>query len=249
MESKYRVPALERADTVLQAISAEPAKLTLSALSKKLSISKSTLFSLLQAMEQLQWVFRNKDDTFSLGHRLGILGSAYFQQYDLISEFRLKSQAAMLELKESIQLAKLEGRDILYLDKAEYPSHVQMVSRAGVKFPAHATGLGKVLLSVLTAEQLERLLPAEELPKITEHTIASRNELLREIRQIRQQGYATDIQEGVMGFCCVAAPVYQPNGEMIAAVSCSMPLHHWEDKKAEATRRIGALAKSLSLSG
>ncbi|MBB6733476.1 IclR family transcriptional regulator [Cohnella zeiphila] len=246
MDQKYSVPALDRAHAVLTVLTDEPNRWKLSDLAKKLNISKSTLYSLLQTMERLQWITRDRNETYAVGSALGRFGSGFFRQYDLVEEFRRLAEPVMNRLQESIQLAVLEGADTLYLAKVEAPSPVQMVSGPGVRFPAHATGLGKSLLSGMDEAKLRRLFPEETLPKITVHTIGSREALFEELKKVRLQGYSTDIQEGIMGFCCVAAPVRDATGSAAAAVSCSMPVHHWEGKRDAALKEINELAARLS---
>lgn len=245
MEQKYDVPALNRAHAVLTTLIEEPYKWKLSDLAKHLDISKSTLYSLLFTMERLQWIHRDKHETYAIGSAMGDFGSAYFRQYDLIEEFRRTAEPVMRGIQESIQLARLDGNEVMYLAKVSAPSPVQMVAGTGVRFPAHATGLGKALLLDMDAEQIRRIFSQETLPKLTVHTIGSREALLLELEKSRTLGYSLDIQEGVMGFCCVAAPV-RHRGEVTAAVSCSMPIHHWEGKKDEAASMILSLAKRLS---
>ncbi|WP_274653165.1 IclR family transcriptional regulator [Paenibacillus humicola] len=248
MSEKYSVPALDRAHAVLKLLAEEPYVWKLSDLSRRLGISKSTLYSLLSTMERLHWVDRDRNETYAAGSAMGDFGSAYFRQYDLIEQFRRNGEPVMRRLRESVQLARLEGGDVQYLAKIEAPTPVQMVSGVGVRFPAHATGLGKSLLAFRPEEEVRAVLRDETLRKVTVHTIGSRDAFMKELTEVRQKGYSMDLQEGVMGFCCVAAPVLNRSGEAVAAVSCSMPVHSWEGKKAEAMREIKALADVLSTS-
>ncbi len=246
MSEKYAVPALERANAVLALLAIEPYTWTLSELSRHLHISKSTMYSLLMTMERLHWVNRDRHDTYALGGAIGKFVSAYAGQYDLIEEFRRLAQPVMRKLQETIQLARLEEADVLYMAKIEAPSPVQMVAGPGVRFPAHATGLGKSLLACLANDQVCRIFPDEKLQSVTEHTIDNRTALLQELARIRDDGYALDLQEGVMGFCCAAAPIRRANGEAVAAVSCSMPIHQWEVKQADTIEAITDLAARLT---
>jgi DNA-binding IclR family transcriptional regulator len=246
MDRKYSVPALDRANAVLTALIDEPYRWKLSDLSKKLGISKSTLYSLLVTMERLQWVNRDRTEAYAIGSALGRFGSAFFRQYDLIEDFRRAAEPVMRKLQESIQLAVLEGCEVIYLAKVEASSPVQMVSGPGVRFPAHATGLGKSLMAGMNEEEICALFPQEALPKITVHTVGFRETLIQEIKKGQQAGYTTDIQEGIMGFCCVAAPIRNSKGGINAAVSCSMPVHQWEGKKELALQEITELARRLS---
>jgi len=117
MDKKYWVPALEKANSIIRLIAEEPDKLKLSDLCRRLEISKSSMFSLLQTMEALDWISRNSSDAYTLGLHYGLMWNAYFQQYDLIDSFRKEAPAYMKLLNESIQLARLEDRDIFYLAK------------------------------------------------------------------------------------------------------------------------------------
>ncbi|TBL71198.1 IclR family transcriptional regulator [Paenibacillus thalictri] len=246
MDKKYWVPALERAHTILREIAAEPGKLKLTDLCSRSGISKSTMFSLLQTMEQLQWIERDRADAFSLGVHFGMMGNVYFQQFDLIDVFRREAPTVMARIEESVQLARLEGDQVVYLAKEAAPKPVQMVSGPGARFPAYATALGKMLLTALSEEALLAMYPEEGLNRLTPHTVNNRTELLEQIALARRQGFAEEMQEGVMGFCCVAAPIIHPGGQMLGAVSVSMPVHEWDHKREDARRAAITLAGKLS---
>jgi DNA-binding IclR family transcriptional regulator len=191
-------------------------------------------------------VERDKADTYALGPVHSLWGSSYFRQYDLIAIFHREAAVAKSIVGETIQLAKLEGNEVLYLAKEEAPTPVRLASDPGMKFPAHATALGKALLSGLQDETLHELYPGEALAGLTPYTLRTKEELFEQLRTVSRNGYATDVQEAVVGFCCVAAPVIDRSGKAVAAVSCSMPLHQWERKEEIAKREIIALAQRLS---
>ncbi|GGA28953.1 IclR family transcriptional regulator [Paenibacillus physcomitrellae] len=249
MERKYWVPALEKANDILLLISEHPAELKLIDLSKQLEINKSSMFTLLNTMETLQWVVRENDGTYSLGSKLGAWGNAFFKQFSLIDRFRKEAAITKQTLLETIQLAKLEQQEVLYLAKEEMPSPVRIASEPGKKLPAHATALGKAMLAWLDHAELAALYAEDELaPSLTQHTLRSREELLRDLAAVRETGYAFDREEAVMGFCCVAAPIRDGDGRVVAAISCSMFKHEWEQKRELAKQEICALAKRLSQS-
>jgi DNA-binding IclR family transcriptional regulator len=148
---------------------------------------------------------------------------------------------------ETIQLAELVGKDVFYLAKEEVPSLVKLASEPGMRFSAHSTALGKVLLSDLSADLIMQLFPTEPFVQTTPHTIQTHQALLAELFSVRDLGYATDIEEAVLGFCCVATPIVK-QGRVVSAISCSMPKHHWEAKKEQVIIEMKRLAGRLSSS-
>jgi DNA-binding IclR family transcriptional regulator len=243
---KYWVPALEKADDILALLSKEPEKHKLIDLSKLLGINKSSMFSLLATMETLQWVRKSAADTYSLGPALSAYAASYVRRFDLYESFQHEAAAVRDRLQETIQLAKRSDDHILYLGKVEAQTPVRLLSEPGMRLPAHATALGKALLAWLPEEEWLKLYPQPELPQLSPHTIGSRSRLLDELRRVRERGYAIDDQEAVMGFKCVAAPVFNRAGEASAAVSCSMPLHQWTLKADEAREEILRLASRMT---
>jgi DNA-binding IclR family transcriptional regulator len=249
MDKKYWVPALEKANDILLVISGQPSKLKLIDLSKHLGINKSSMFSILNTMEQLEWVVREAEGTYSLGSKLGFIGNAFFKQFSLIERFRKEAAVTKHTIQETIQLASLDRHEVLYLAKEEMPSPVRLASEPGMKLPAHVTALGKAQLAYLGAAAIESLFPQEELsPCPTPHTLKKRSDLISQLELSRTEGVAYDLQEAVMGFCCVAAPVRDMQGKVIAAISCSMFQHEWEQKRELAQKEICALAARLSQS-
>ncbi|OCT12299.1 IclR family transcriptional regulator [Paenibacillus pectinilyticus] len=246
MERKYWVPALERAQDVLQLVAAQPSKLKLMDLSGATGINKSTMFSLLHTMETLDWVIKEKGDTYALGSFFGVIGNAYFAGMTLVKLFEENVKATMAIVGETIHLARLEKGEIVYLAKKEASAHVRIISEPGMRLPAYATAMGKLLLSTLKDEQVLSLYEEGSYQAFTPNTIQTGEELLGQLGRVRTNGYALDMEEIVPGFCCVAMPVLDRNGTWIAAVSSSMSVQQWSLKQEMAKEEIQQLAHSLS---
>lgn len=242
---KYAVPALERAHAVLLELSGHPGGMRLTDLSRRLGVNKSSMFCLLKTMEALGWVEKSSDDVYTLGSALAAFGSSFFRGQALIDRFYRTAVETRDRLGETIQLARLEGADVFYLAKLEAPVPVRIASEPGMRFPAHATGLGKALLATLADDEVRKRL-SDPLPRLTPATIGTVAELLEELADVRRQGVAFDREEAVVGFRCAAAPVFGLDGRAIAAVSVSMPRHHWEQKRDASVREIRTLADRLS---
>ncbi|WP_281168947.1 IclR family transcriptional regulator [Effusibacillus pohliae] len=143
----------------------------------------------------------------------------------------------------------LDGRDVVYLAKEETTAPIRLASSPGMRFPAHATALGKALLSQFERLQLEELYRDAELTALTPNTVRSFDHLWEQLQQVKARGTACEQQEAVEGFCCVAAPVFNHGNRMIAAVSFTMLAASWHDKQQAATEEIADLARRRFLSG
>ncbi|GIQ66617.1 transcriptional regulator [Paenibacillus cisolokensis] len=249
MAEKYQVPAVLRANEVLRLIAAEPARWKLMELSRRLNVNKSSMYAMLTTLERMRWVDKLADDTYALGSAMGEFGGAYFRQHDYIAAFHREAGVAKRRIGETFQLGKLEGREVVYLAKEEADTPVRLASSPGMRFPAHATALGKAMLAGLPEETWLSLYPdGEPLRRVTPHSLPSRDALFAELRAAAAAGVAYDLQEGVLGFCCVAAPVVDSEGRVIAGVSCSMTVHEWERKQQQAEAEVREVAKRISAS-
>jgi IclR family KDG regulon transcriptional repressor len=245
--SRYRVPALERAHAILTVLAREPSKYRLIDLANHFQVNKSSMFVLLRTMEQLGWVQKEKGETYSLGPALGAMGASYFQQFDLVQIFHREAPSSVDRVEETVQLAILDGDHILYLAKEESRSPVQLVTNPGMRFPAHATALGKAMLSQFDYAKFCELFPDTSLKVITPYTITDLDQLWIQTRQVKKQSCAFDEQEAVIGIYCVASPIYDQLGRITAAVSFAMGELNWLEKREEARSEIIHLARRLSM--
>ncbi|MCS7246494.1 MAG: IclR family transcriptional regulator, partial [Thermomicrobium sp.] len=137
------------------------------------------------------------------------------------------------ELGETIQLAVLQGREVLYVGKQEGTQWVRLASEVGTRLPAHATSLGKCLLAWLPPQELDQLLASGPLVALTPRTITDPEALRAELALVRAQGYALDRGETLPDVWCFGAPVRDANGSVVAALSISVPVTRISPTRAE----------------
>lgn len=243
---KYRVPAIERADMILQAIVENPNQLRLIDMAKNLGINKSSLFSLLNTMEKLDWIVKGSGDCYSLGPSLGSISAAYFKQFNILDSFYAESVSSLKKINEHMQIGILQGGNVVYIGKVRGDSRVQLVTEPGSRFPAYSTSIGKIQLSHFSKEELRELYPEEPLEPKTPYTITSIDKLYENVSEAKKNGYVEEHQESAEGFHCVAAPVLNYENKIIAGISFAMTSNSWEHKGEEAREEIIALAKRLS---
>jgi DNA-binding IclR family transcriptional regulator len=162
---------------------------------------------------------------FTLGLLLHELGSAYLSEVDLAREGQTAAEKVAAACGETVHLATLDGTEVVYLAKVDSIHAVRMVSAVGRRLPAHCTGVGKVLLAGLSDDELARRFGGDTaaLPAMTPNSIGTVGALRRTLADVRRLGHAIDDCESNRDVRCVAAPVYDHQGAMVAAMSISVP--------------------------
>lgn len=135
---------------------------------------------------------------------------------------------------EVSQFATIEQGDLVYLYKAQGESAVETLSSIGVHETPHSTSLGKSILSHLPENEVRDILGSEPFEQKTENTITDYDTLFKELEKIRERGYATDIEENIMGLCCISAPVVLNKETVPGAVSVAGPTSRMTQDRIEA---------------
>ncbi|WP_369690797.1 IclR family transcriptional regulator [Nocardia crassostreae] len=213
------VSMIERMTLILDAFDASTPTLTLLGLVERTGLPRSTVHRILDQMIKLRWLAHTSGG-YRLGMRaleLGGLTADHNEIRDAVSPLlhELSQRTGMVG-----NLAVLDGRDVVYLDKAGGRFAASLPTRLGGRMPAHATGVGKAMLACLEPNIAEAALRTR-LPRLTPRTICEPEALARELQQIRmRQGVAIDRKEAVVGIACVAAPL-RGRGTAPAALSLS----------------------------
>lgn len=189
-----------------------------------LSLPNSSTHGLLQTMVLRGFLeLDSATRTYTLGLRLWELAQTYRGGSDLVEFARPIMDELVSQTQETVQLARLDGVENVYLAIAESPHPMKLMSSVGTRLFAHATGLGKVLLASLDDVELRARLEGLELPRFTPRTIVDPQELMLEISRVRRRGYAIDREEYQVGCRCIAMPIRDGSGAVIAAMSVSIP--------------------------
>jgi DNA-binding IclR family transcriptional regulator len=220
---RYTVDAAAKALDLLCAFSFREPRLTLADLATRTRMPRPTAFRLLTTLEQAGFVAKFNGE-YQLGIKCFVLGNVVASSLDL----REKAQAHLERLRdtagETVHLAVLDQWQVLYLERLQSPHPIGfMRSRVGGIVPAYCTSLGKTLLAFKPDAEVEAWLRDRPLKAMTPQTITSVRRLLKELRGIRERGYALDEQEHEIGVRCIAAPIHNHASEVIAAISIAGP--------------------------
>lgn len=246
MDKKYWVPSIEKVDNIIKLIAKHPSKYRLIDISRELELNKSSAYSILFTLETLKWIAKEKDGTFSLGIMLGMIGSQYFEQFNIVDIFYDEAPIIVEEINETVQMSILDSSDIVYIGKIENNSHINLATSPGSILPAHATAMGKVHLSQYSFDEIREIYKKNELNKQTSSTVDSIEKLWNQIEDIQNQGYIWEMQESIEGFVCVAAPIKNSHNNIIAAISITMLHDKYKLKKDKAENLILRVANIIS---
>lgn len=217
-------------------------------LSRRVGIDPSQVHRALRVLQQSAYVEQDpRTKKYRLASRVVELASSYLRRVDI----RIEARPVLLQLQEATKhtahLAILSRHYSVVIDQERGPSANSLDIVMGDIAPLHATALGKALLAYLDPAALDQLLAELEYPPLTTHTVLSAAELRVQLRDIRARGYATDQEEAYRGVCCVAAPVFNWTGKVIAAISVSGPSWAIEQESVPAlAERVLLAADRLS---
>jgi IclR family KDG regulon transcriptional repressor len=236
METRLPVKSADRVLAVLDLLAAE-GPLSFARIAAELDLPKSSAHNLLATMAARGYVERDADRrVFRLGTRVWEIAQAENRVERLRAALKALMDDLVSATQETVQLAKLEGFDVVYLEISESPRPMKLTSRVGARLPAHTTGLGKTLLAFLDEDDVLARLGDRRMEALTEHTITTPEALLDALRVIRQRGYGTDDEEFAIGLRCIAMPIRDRTGLVTAAMSVSMPTPRYSDEIADRAR-------------
>lgn len=190
----------------------------------ELSLARSSAHALLQTLVTSGWLRHDpRTREYSLGLRAWQIGQMFNGNRGIVEIAVPHMDELAKSLGETVQLARLDGIENVYLAISESPHPFRLASSVGMRLHVHATALGKALLSQLDREEACTRLAAVALPRFTERTSTDLASLLGEIDEARQRGYSIDDGEYLTGTRCVAVPLFNDGNELITALSVTAP--------------------------
>jgi DNA-binding IclR family transcriptional regulator len=220
--SPYIVKPVDKALHVLHCIAEEGRELTLTEVSHKARLPKTTAYRYLTTLRKWRLVaYVPETDLYRLGPYLLVLA----QRAGHSQALREAALPVMRQLRddynETVNLCELSGQEVIYIEIVASHRSLRMQAQIGSRDPAYSTAVGKALLAALPEAQWDRRLPDILQPR-TAHTHRSRETLFAELALTRVRGYAVDRCENEEGAICIAAPI-QDRATVVAAISVSAP--------------------------
>jgi len=229
---------------VLSALSESSIPLSLTELSRLIPQSLSSLQRITFTLQQLGYLIKDLETKkYNLGQQAISLGFSIIKNFELkqIASPFLKS--ASEEIGETVNLAILDGLEIIYVERVKTQQILNINLEVGSRLPAFCTAMGKAMLAFLPEDQLENILRKIEFKSIATKALKNEQRLRRDLKKVRDKGFAVNNQELADGLRSVAAPVRNYKGEVIAAVNIAVPtirvsLENLETVLAEKVKEI-----------
>ncbi|WP_071394604.1 IclR family transcriptional regulator [Bacillus tuaregi] len=216
------INSVNNAVKIIDCFTTENPELGVSEISTKLNMNKSTVHHLIRTLNKVGILVKASNRKYRLGSRLlrwGNLVSKYYQKYYPAIPYLNE----LVKLTgETVHMAVQENQWVSYIAKVEPEKSVKIQTAIGSYKPIHCTGLGKMLLAGSLGRDNHHIYQLI-LDKYTDSTITEHEKLIRELKQIHEQGYAIDNEEYEVGLYCISAPIKDSLGQTVAAISIAGP--------------------------
>jgi IclR family transcriptional regulator, acetate operon repressor len=207
---------------ILDAFGPDQPDFSLAELSVRAAVPKTTAHRLLAVLEAWRGVERTSSGRYRLGIKFFELGGLVQDRLRL-REVALPYMEDLLQsTREMVHLAKLDNNDVLYIERLVSHRSVRSPSRVAGRVPASCTGVGKAILAFSPADVVKGVISAG-LVQMTPYSITNPVMFIESLERIRRDGVSFDREEASIGLACVAAPIFNHNGSVLAAMSVSGP--------------------------
>lgn len=227
------IPTNLRLLMVLEEVARVGIPVTPTEVNANLELPKPTIHRLFATLEEEGFLQRDMDGrTYSPGPRMRVLASSTLSSLRIRTARQAILRRLSREIGETCNIALPDRDSMLYLERVEteWPLRIQLPQ--GTRVPFHATASGKMYLSTLVPNHLQRYLNATSLTGHTENTITDREALLAELDEIKRKGYALDREEFMPDMIAIAVPILEPNDRLMATLSFHAPTQRFDVERA-----------------
>ena len=207
---------------ILNMIAEREEGLTLSEVSRLSEVPKPTAHRLINVLLEYGMVRSGPEGKYLAGPQCLVLGNLFLNGLELRQEAQDLMRKLARDTLETCHLGIKEGTQIVYIEKVESPHAVRMYSRVGATNPVHSTALGRAILAYCGEDDVEAVI-SSGLERRTPNTITEPEHFRANLAEVKRRGFAVDDIENEEGIRCVAAPVFDHKGGVIAGISISGP--------------------------
>lgn len=244
------IGSVERALDILNLFDIRTPELGTTEIAEAVGLHKSTASGLIHTLAVKDYLTQNpRTRKYSLGLKLVERSSVVLHHIEIRRIAYPHLRALRDRYDETINLAVLDGADVVYVERLLCTRALGMRSEVGKRALAHSTALGKAILAHWPLHEARAFLQRFGLPRVTAKTITDLDMLVQQLARARELGYAIDDEENEEGGRCVAAPVFDHTGKPIAGISLSAPVSRFSMSEAtQIAAQVKAAAQAISAS-
>ncbi|PLY05656.1 MAG: IclR family transcriptional regulator [Arcobacter sp.] len=232
MNKSSNLSSVENALKILECFTIDETEKRVTKISEELGLAKSTVSRLIKTLHSYGYVKKDLEtQKYSLGTKILSLYSSLMSEMEIVKEAQPFLEQLAKETKESVQLAELEGSNVIYTEQIKSSFPIQIFAHIGRINPIHCTSSGKLLLAYQEIETIEEILINNELKRYTSSTTTNIIQLKKELLEIRALGYCYIENEFIDGIVSIAAPIRDYNKKVVAAVSLVGPIQRFTKDK------------------
>ena len=241
------IQSLDRGLLILEAVGKSSEPVSLGQLAAMLGIDRSSAFRLANTLKRRGYLANpSAGRDYVLGPSVWRLSRQYDWSKMLVRVANEPLKALATEINETAHLAVREGRKALFIDHVTSNHVISISGQTGELVPLYCTSHGKALLTDFEEKDLINLFGAKPLKAFTANTIQSVRSLAADCRSIRERGFATDEGEYLEGVRCLAAPIRDRDGAVIASIGISAPSARFpKEREREVAARVVAVAAQI----
>ncbi|WP_028309675.1 IclR family transcriptional regulator [Desulfitibacter alkalitolerans] len=223
-EDKNIIKSVDKAFRIIELMAQESRPMGVTEISKRLKINKSTVHATLNTLLGKGYFEQDAEGgKYRLGIAFAQIANASLNSMDFRNKAKPVIARLSKQINETVHMVILRQGKVVYIEKQESVQSMRIHTEIGKSQPCHCTGVGKVMLAWMDPEESKQLIREHGLPRLTDKTITDEAALYKHLEEIRQKGYAIDDEENEKGLRCVAAPIMDYSGRVIAAISIAGP--------------------------
>jgi len=231
MKNLNRVQSIDRAVAIIECFSVNKRELKLSEIANMLDLNKSTVHGIINTLKYHGFV---DQDELTLRYRLGVRFIEFGDT--VINSMSIRNVAFPViddicgKIEETVHIAMLDGSDVIYIEKKECTQSIKTSTKIGVRIPAYVTADGRIILCHMEKNKLMDIFP-RCIKKLTANTVTDKHKMMQMFEEMKESGYALDNQETVKGIICVAAPIFDHEGNVKFSLSVTGPAMRLNEDK------------------
>lgn len=227
----YNVPGLEKGLAILELLSRRDSWLTLQDITREVDVTPTTAYRIISTLLRMDYIMCNeKEKSYRTTRKMLRLGYQTIGEHDIIERVLPYIRFLRDIVKESVFFGVLGEEKGVFIEQAQSIHPFKFVLSPGSSFDLHNSAPGKAILAFTSNSIRDTYINKIEFTKCTNNTITTRSAYVKELEKVKKEGYATDLEETLLGVTCIGAPVFNFEGMPLGAIWISWPNSRMSDE-------------------